>query len=63
MPKPEIDENGLSKGTKPNYIKPFQHLFKKKNFDKLLMHCEWCQDVKPEQQVVAEARAVNDEQA
>ena len=37
-PKPEIDENGLSKGIKPDYIKPFQHLFEKKNFDKLLIH-------------------------
>ena len=33
-PNPDIDENGLSKGIKPNYIKPFQHLFKKKNFDR-----------------------------
>ena len=39
--KPEIDENGLSKGLKPDYIKPFQHLFEKKNFDKLPIHCEW----------------------
>ena len=41
LPKPEIDENGLSKGLKPNYIKPFQHLFEKKNFDKLLIHHKW----------------------
>ena len=39
-PKPEIDENGLSKGLKPDHIKPFQHLFEKKNFDKLPIHCE-----------------------
>ena len=39
-PKPEIDENGLSKGPKPNYIKPFQHLFEKKNFNKLPICCE-----------------------
>ena len=32
-PKPEMDENGLSKGIKPDYIKPFQHLFEKKNFN------------------------------
>ena len=41
MLKPEIDENSLSKGMKPDYIKPFQHLFKKKNFDKLPMCHEW----------------------
>ena len=32
--------NGLSKGIKPDYIKPFQHLFEK-NFNKLLICCEW----------------------
>ena len=40
-PKPEVDENGLSKGLKPDYIKPFQHLFEKKNFDKQPIRCEW----------------------
>ena len=40
-PKPEIDKNGLSKGLKPDYIKPFQNLFEKKNFDKLPIHREW----------------------
>ena len=44
-PKPEIDENGLSKGLKPNYIKPFQHLFEKKNFDKLLIRHEWDHEI------------------
>ena len=44
-PKPDIDENGLSKGMKPSYIKPFQHLFKRKNFDKLLIHCEWGHEI------------------
>ena len=43
-PKPEIDENGLSKGLKPDYIKPFQHLFEK-NFDKLPIHCEWDHEI------------------
>ena len=45
LPKPEIDENGLSKGLKPDYIKPFQHLFEKKNFDKLPIHCEWDHEI------------------
>ena len=44
-PKPEIDENGLSKGLKPNYIKPFQHLFEKKNFDKLPIRREWDHEI------------------
>ena len=44
-PKPEINENGLFKGLKPNYIKPFQHLFEKKNFDKLLIHREWDHEI------------------
>ena len=39
--KPEIDENGSSKGIKPDYIKPFEHLFEKKNFNKLPIHREW----------------------
>ena len=43
--KPEIDENSLSKGMKPDYIKPFQHLFEKKNFDKLPMHHEWDHEI------------------
>ena len=45
MPKPEIDENGLLKGMKPDYIKPFQHLFEKKNFDKLPMRREWDHEI------------------
>ena len=45
LPKPEIDENGLSKGLKPDYIKPFQHLFVKKNFDKLLIRREWDHEI------------------
>ena len=45
LPKPEIDENGLSKGLKPNYIKPFQHLFEKKNFNKLPIHREWDHEI------------------
>ena len=45
LPKPEIDENGLSKGLKPNYIKPFQHLFEKKNFDKLPICHEWDHEI------------------
>ena len=45
MPKPEIDENSLSKGAKPDYIKPFQHLFKKKNFNKLPMRREWDHEI------------------
>ena len=45
LPKPEIDENGLSKGLKPGYIKPFQHLFEKKNFDKLPIHREWDHEI------------------
>ena len=45
MPKPEIDENGLLKGTKPDYIKPFQHLFEKKNFDKLPMRRKWDHEI------------------
>ena len=44
-PKPEIDENGLSKGLKPDYIKPFQHLFEKKNFDKLPIRHEWDHEI------------------
>ena len=44
-PKPEIDENGLSKGMMPDYIKPFQHLFEKKNFDKLMMCCKWDHEI------------------
>ena len=44
-PKPEIDENGLSKGLKPDYIKPFQHLFEKKNFDKLPIRREWDHEI------------------
>ena len=43
-PKPEVDENGLSKGLKPDYIKPFQHLFEK-NFDKLPICCEWDHEI------------------
>ena len=42
---PEIDENGLSKGLKPDYIKPFQHLFEKKNFDKLPICCKWDHEI------------------
>ena len=42
--KPEIDENGLSKGTKLNYIKPFQHLFEK-NFNKLPIRHEWDHEI------------------
>ena len=42
--KPEIDENGLSKGIKPDYIKPFQHLFEK-NFNKLLICHEWDHEI------------------
>ena len=44
-PRPEIDENGHSKGLKPDYIKPFQHLFKKKNFDKLPICHEWDHEI------------------
>ena len=44
-PKPEIDENGLSKGMKPDYIKPFQHLFEKKNIDKLPMCRKWDHEI------------------
>ena len=44
-PKPEIDKNGLSKGLKPDYIKPFQHLFEKKNFDKLPIRREWDHEI------------------
>ena len=44
-PKPEIDENGLSKGLKPNYIKPFQHLSEKKNFDKLPIRRKWDHEI------------------
>ena len=44
-PKPNIDENGLSKGIKPDYIKTFQHLSEKKNFDKLPIHCEWDHEI------------------
>ena len=44
-PKPEIDENGLSKGLKPDYIKPFQHLFEKKNFDKLPIRRKWGHEI------------------
>ena len=44
-PKLEIDENGLSKGLKPDYIKPFQHLFEKKNFDKLPIHHKWDHEI------------------
>ena len=35
----------MSKGLKPDYIKPFQHLFEKKNFDKLPIHCEWDHEI------------------
>ena len=44
-PKPDIDENGLTKGLKPDYIKPFQHLFEKKNFDKLPIRREWDHEI------------------
>ena len=53
LPKPEIDENGLSKGLKPNYIMPFQHLFEKKNFDKLLIHCEWDHEINAPASILA----------
>ena len=40
--KSEKDENGLSKGIMPSYIKKdYAHLFKKKNFDKLPRRHEW----------------------
>ena len=35
----------LSKGLKPDYIKPFQHLFEKKNFNKLPICCEWDHEI------------------
>jgi hypothetical protein len=35
MEAPELDENGVSKGIKPQYIDTFNHMFEKKNFDKL----------------------------
>ena len=28
-----------------SYIKPFQHLFEKKNFDKLPIRCEWDHEI------------------
>jgi hypothetical protein len=31
----ELDENGVSKGLKPQYIDTYAHMFEKKNFDKL----------------------------
>ena len=45
LPKTDIDENGLSKERKPDYIKPFQHLFEKKNFDKLPICHEWDHEI------------------
>ena len=53
LPKPDIDENGLSKGIKPSYIKPFQHLFEKKNFDKLPIHWEWDHEINLTEEVPA----------
>jgi hypothetical protein len=35
MEAPELNENGVSKGIKPRYIDAFNHMFEKKNFDKL----------------------------
>jgi hypothetical protein len=35
MEAPELDKNGVSKGIKPQYIDSFNHMFEKKNFDKL----------------------------
>jgi hypothetical protein len=35
MEVPKIDENGISKGTKPQYVNAYTHMFEKKNFDKL----------------------------
>ena len=42
---PELDKNGLSKGTKPWYIDNFNHLFEKKNFDKLPGQQEWDHEI------------------
>ena len=38
-------QNGLSKGLNPDYTKPFQHLFEKKNFDKLPIRREWDHEI------------------
>jgi hypothetical protein len=42
---PELDENGVSKGIKPQYIDTFNHMFKKKNFDKLPGRREWDHEI------------------
>ena len=43
--KPDMNENGLSKGIKPDYIKPFQQLFERQNFDKIPICHEWDQKI------------------
>jgi hypothetical protein len=42
---PELDENGVSKGIKPQYIDTFSHMFKKKNFNKLPGRREWDHEI------------------
>jgi hypothetical protein len=42
---PELDENGVSKGIKPQYIDAFNHMFEKKNFDKLPGRWEWDHEI------------------
>jgi hypothetical protein len=37
----ERDSNGLSKGKRPDYIKPYAHLFEKQNFEKLPKRRKW----------------------
>jgi hypothetical protein len=42
---PELDENGVSKGIKTQYIDMFNHMFEKKNFDKLPGQWEWDHEI------------------
>jgi hypothetical protein len=41
----ELDENGVSKGLKPQYIDTYAHMFEKKNFDKLPGRQEWDHEI------------------
>ena len=43
--EPEKDEDGVSKGIMPDYIKPFKHMFDKEKFDKLPIRREWDHEI------------------
>jgi hypothetical protein len=58
--QPVKDSNGCSKGVMPDYIKKdYMHLFKERNFDKLLAHSEWDHIIKLDKEAPKRIKADN----